>query len=953
MRCRFSKVTLLTLLAAGGAASSLHGETLFSDAFDTDSSANWNQFIGAYATDDADFKVDWAFDYGAQTYKLFAGPADPDGTELTVPPAPNSNGTSKGVKIAVNKDDVGSRINVSLFPKGQNFSGDYVLKFDMFMNHGSYGDLGGGTTENAFFGINHLGTGPNWGVFSGNGMSAGFVAPIKGADTSDGLFWNMTCDGGGAKDLWAQAGVAGGPPKVLFGDAGGILDLDKDTFPDHGDEQGNFTGTFSSPPFEAPGIIGKRWLAVEVSQVKNLVTMKVNGQVFSRYQNLEPWKSGTVMIGYADIFNSVSSLLEENWVLFDNVRVERIRTVVVNTADNGSTAGDGKTSLLEALQGLQENDIITFNIPGAGPHVITTPLGGYPLITKAGVTIDGYTQPGATPNTQGILEGNNASLKIVLDSSGTDAGPEALPARRSTRLPFPGYGDSENAILGIFEAEDVTVRGLSFRSRHTPGSDEDPSIYCVALVKEAQRAKIQGNWFGLDPDGKTVSGSASAVAGFRHRVNVNGSNVDTFSGYLTFGTDSDGVNDKAEYNVITGTHIALALELPGARIAGNYFNVLADGKTFLKPDDIHQAQLDSGRSAGDSSVENIENGRSTLASVIGTDGNGVNDAEERNIFNTVTYDHLIEFYSNAEFLKVAGNYFGVGVDGTTRAVASELKPTPDLIEVPGTASVVIGTNGDKKSDALEGNLVVGIPGVQFFVGGRTVLVAARGNTLLGNGFEAFPFTDGSGGRAYTDYYASVLTDASSPVPTLTTYTAGELSGTVPAPNLDNYPLSIIDIYVADAESTAPGVALPGKLIYSGRDNQDGEDLDAEPGKFKFALPAGSVPGGSQLVAVVTYAKDSLDLGAGATAVVSAPGRSVTGPASAGLAVAGGAPITGFKAVLSGTSVKLSFSGGTAPFQLQKKSTLTGAWVNEGAAFSTREVTLPAADAAAFFRVGGQ
>ena len=940
-------------LVAGLSVASVRAETLFSDNFDSDTSAAWDMRVGVFNAGDTDYKVDWSFDYGQQTYNLFADALDTTGQNLTVPPAPNSNGTTKGVKLTVNKDDIGARVVVNLYPKNQNFSGNYVLKFDMFMNHGSWGDIGGGTTENAWFGINHTGTGANWGVFSGNGLSSAFAAPIAGADTSDGLFFTVTCDGGGAKDLWALAGNAGGPPTVLFGDAGGILDLDGDTVPDHGDEQGNFQGTFTSPPFEAPGIIAKRWIPVEVSQIDNVVTMKLNGQVFSRYTNSTPWKSGTVMIGYADIFNSISTLLDENWVLFDNVRVERVRKVVVDTADNGSTAGDGKTSLLEALQGLQENDIISFNIPGAGPHVIQTPLGGYPLIDKSGVVIDGTTQPGATPNTRGILEGNNAQLKIVLDSSASDSGPGTLPSLRSTRLPFPGYGDSENAILGIYEADDVTVRGLSFRSRHTPGSDEDPSIYCIALVKQAERCKVQGNWFGLDPDGKTVSGSASAVAAFRHRVNVGGVNVDTFSGQLTFGTDSDGVNDRAEFNIATGMHIALALELPFARTSGNYFNTLADGKTFVAPDAIYQAQLDSGRSSGDSSVENYENGRNTVGSVIGTDGNGVNDANERNVFGQVFYNHLIEFYSNANSVKIAGNYFGVGVDGSSLATPSDLKPTPNLISVPGTASVVIGSNGDRKSDDLEGNVIRSIGGTKFLAGSATSLVAARGNSIQGSGFDGFPFPEGS--PAWDAYYASAVVDPTAVQSLVTGFANDEVSGTVPAPKGDPYTFHVVDIYLADPASVDPAAPVPGTWVASGREGQEGEDLEPEANKFRFKVPAGSVPGGSKLVALVTYSKDFLDFGAGVTATVALPGRSITGPAGTAFTVpgGGGAPITGVTATLNAGGLQISVTGGTPPFQLQKRSTLGGAWVNEGATFTGSTTTVPATGGEGYFRVIGQ
>src|SRR5262249_46014232 len=140
-------------------------------------------------------------------------------------------------------------------------------------------------------------------------------------------------------------------------------------------------------------------------------------------------------------------------------------------------------------------------------------LGGYPLITAHGVTINGYTQPGSAPNTNTILGGNNAQLKIVLDSTASDSAPNpanpARPLRRSTRLDFPdltgntGYGETENAILGVYGADNFSVRGLCFIGRHTADSEDDPAIYSVALVNEATNARVQGCWFGMLPGGST------------------------------------------------------------------------------------------------------------------------------------------------------------------------------------------------------------------------------------------------------------------------------------------------------------------------------------------------------------------------------------------------------------------------------------------------------------------
>src|SRR5258707_116438 len=83
----------------------------------------------------------------------------------------------------------------------------------------------------------------------------------------------------------------------------------------------------------------------------------------------------------------------------------RADTITVTTIDNSSGPDDGQISLMEAIQAALPGDTIAFSIPGAGPHVIQTPLGGYPVITVDNLTIDGYSQPGSSPNTNPILGG--------------------------------------------------------------------------------------------------------------------------------------------------------------------------------------------------------------------------------------------------------------------------------------------------------------------------------------------------------------------------------------------------------------------------------------------------------------------------------------------------------------------------------------------------------------------
>src|SRR5438034_1619367 len=70
---------------------------------------------------------------------------------------------------------------------------------------------------------------------------------------------------------------------------------------------------------------------------------------------------------------------------------------VTNTADIG--AGSLRQAILDA-NAAPGADLITFNLPGTGVQTIA-PVTALPTITDS-VTIDGYSQPGSSPNTQAV-----------------------------------------------------------------------------------------------------------------------------------------------------------------------------------------------------------------------------------------------------------------------------------------------------------------------------------------------------------------------------------------------------------------------------------------------------------------------------------------------------------------------------------------------------------------------
>lgn len=283
---------------------------LFSDDFETDSSALWNVVESAASTT-PDSTVDWAWDYGAFQYTS-------NGVAFNIPPAPNSDGTTRGVKVAVNlEDDPASDAEtaaINLYAADQNFSGDYALRFDMWINYngGAYG--GSGSTEFAIFGINHLGTEPNW------------AASSEVLFSSDGIWFAVTGESGAARDYRNYEGDSFGPPLEYQSFDGGFLDRDGDGAPEqeaNGNTPANYPLNliFPSPPYETPGVPGKRWAEVEVRQRGTTITWLMNGYVIAEKENFTFFTAGTIMLGTMDIFNSIANPVEDNFVVFDNVRV--------------------------------------------------------------------------------------------------------------------------------------------------------------------------------------------------------------------------------------------------------------------------------------------------------------------------------------------------------------------------------------------------------------------------------------------------------------------------------------------------------------------------------------------------------------------------------------------------------------------------------------------------------
>ena len=211
------------------------------------------------------------------------------------------------------------------------------------------------------------------------------------------------------------------------------------------------------------------------------------------------------------------------------------------------------TSSLSSQQAAQvsgtlgSNDTIDFDIPGTGVQTIS-PTTALPAVIKA-VTIDGYSQPGSSPNT--LATGDNAVILIRIDGRGTPAGSEGLDVR--------GAGG-------------CLIEGLSITDFAQTGTPTSPGGGAgIDLYDTAAGNTVTGCFLGIDPTGQVAEPSDA------YQVIFNGNS----------GTDFLGGPGPASRNVVEtgkvgagnpyGDYGALFEGETGPVIQGNYLGTNAGG----------------------------------------------------------------------------------------------------------------------------------------------------------------------------------------------------------------------------------------------------------------------------------------------------------------------------------------------------------------------------------------
>jgi hypothetical protein len=269
---------------------------------------------------------------------------------------------------------------------------------------------------------------------------------------------------------------------------------------------------------------------------------------------------------------------------------------VLNTNDSGAD------SLRQAIVDANANagaDVIAFNISGSGVHTIS-PSSPLPAITDP-VTIDGYTQPGASANT--LATGNNAVLKIELN--GASAGTGFI-----------------NGLL--IYAGNSSVRGLVINRFDFVG----------IWLENGDGNVVEGNYIGTDVTGTIALGNR-----------LHGVYMAPTSELNLVGTNGDGSNDTGERNVLSGNgEVGVGINADHNVVAGNYIGTNASGTAPL------------GNLAG------VHLSLGALGNRIGTDAGNL--AAERNLISGNIWDGVAIFSTGSDNNVVAGNYIGTDAIGT-------------------------------------------------------------------------------------------------------------------------------------------------------------------------------------------------------------------------------------------------------------------------------------------------
>jgi hypothetical protein len=260
------------------------------------------------------------------------------GVPLPLPP----NGSANVLHVTASKVHGGEAAAVNLYPTNMSFSGDYALRFNMYIEQGS---TLGSSAEGPLFGINHSGMLTNWWYSSGTYNGGPYAA--------DGVFYwvNAWALGGGyGADYMEFTGLTNcicsantgwlRPATTTYAP---FVDVYKTVLYTSVNTSSNLVGGLPANASLAVLPSGGDWADVEVKTVNNLVTLSINHTPIFTYQNTNSlFQSGFPMLGY-EVPNAENAGSDAG-AYFSNLQVVRLAQTVI-TILHGTSVGGGNITI--------------------------------------------------------------------------------------------------------------------------------------------------------------------------------------------------------------------------------------------------------------------------------------------------------------------------------------------------------------------------------------------------------------------------------------------------------------------------------------------------------------------------------------------------------------------------------------------------------------------------------
>ncbi|HXT05130.1 MAG TPA: Ig-like domain repeat protein [Casimicrobiaceae bacterium] len=405
------------------------------------------------------------------------------------------------------------------------------------------------------------------------------------------------------------------------------------------------------------------------------------------------------MNGRTAVLRMVAFLLAFALVAFAPLPALAATFSVTNTNDSG--AGSLRQAILDANANAGA-DTITFAIPGTGVHTITL-ASSLPDVTDP-VTIDGYTQSGASPNTLAV--GDNAVLTVRVN------GGTASPL-------FHFVAGSQNS----------TVQGLDIVQ--TLGGGQ-----MILIVSDG--VTIAGNFIGVDTDGATAAGFNIGV---QVGVGVNNTTIGgTTPAVRNLITSADGVGD------------AVLIDGNGTVVRGNYIGLNAAGTAALGVLS-HAITVEGG------TVTIIGGTTAGAGNVLGswaTNGINIDSANALNLVQTVTVQGNLIGTNATGTAKATpgqigvfiGNANNVTIGGITASAGNVIAGAgADGILLGGNAPAVPIIEGNKIGTDITGTAPIGngTCGVEVSSGASVGGLIDGGNVIAFNGTNGVAIGGGNTG----------------------------------------------------------------------------------------------------------------------------------------------------------------------------------------------------------------